>query len=112
VLVTVYRFFNAKKKNCLPRYNWNIIESGIKHHKPNQFNPKLIINIYREHSKKYLKDQCVKTSEESVKYNLSYCDKKHCVYRRKTMASPDTMKWIKDIHYVFSNSSQYYSLYI
>ena len=27
-----------------PRYNWNIVESGIKHHKPNP-NPKVLLNI-------------------------------------------------------------------
>ena len=27
---------STKKKS--PRYNWNIVESGVKHHKPNQTN--------------------------------------------------------------------------
>jgi hypothetical protein len=26
-------------KTTLPQYNWNIVESGVKHHKPNQANP-------------------------------------------------------------------------
>jgi hypothetical protein len=30
---------NAIKKYLRPRYNWNIVESGVKHHKPqNQTN--------------------------------------------------------------------------
>jgi hypothetical protein len=26
------------QENCPPRYNWNIVESGVKHHHPNQAN--------------------------------------------------------------------------
>jgi hypothetical protein len=28
--------FAMNGENWLPRYNWNIVESGVKHHKPNQ----------------------------------------------------------------------------
>ena len=35
-------FPDQKKKKWLPRYSWNIVESGVKHHEPNlsQTNPK------------------------------------------------------------------------
>ena len=28
----------STKKNWLPWYSWNIVESGVKHHKPNHLN--------------------------------------------------------------------------
>ena len=32
----------------LPRYNWNIVESGVKHHKPNQANVMSLNSVHGE----------------------------------------------------------------
>jgi hypothetical protein len=39
LLYTVWHLFCnfVKNYNSLPQYNWNIVESGIKHHNPNPF---------------------------------------------------------------------------
>jgi hypothetical protein len=34
------RFFH--QENWLPLYNWSIVESGIKHHKPNLYSYKVV----------------------------------------------------------------------
>ena len=38
VVFSVYSGF-LHQWNWMPRYNWNIVESGIKHHKPNHTKP-------------------------------------------------------------------------
>ena len=47
----VLRFPPPNNLNWPPRYNWNIVESGIKHHKPNQ-----PIMIYQYPQKTWLSD--------------------------------------------------------
>ena len=41
-----YIIKGSKIKN-LPRYNWNIVESGVKHHKPN---PKIKCTFMLNHN--------------------------------------------------------------
>jgi hypothetical protein len=45
-LLQVLGFF--RKKNCPPRYNWNIVESGVKYNNPNPI--KIIVKFICEKS--------------------------------------------------------------
>ena len=47
--IEIYAVNDKKKyinKTDPPRYNWNIVESGVKHHKPNQTNQSIEILWY------------------------------------------------------------------
>ena len=41
IIICILSYIFSTNKNWPPRYNWNIVESGVKHYKPNQ-------TIYRQ----------------------------------------------------------------
>jgi hypothetical protein len=77
-----------------PRYNWNIVESGAKHHKPNrqvQFSPRstptflFTVECQRKNAKKDIKDDSLRKDPPSISIKLYVCCFCSLLYRGDTL---------------------------
>ena len=101
------------QSNLPPRYNWNIVESGVKHHKPNPWSCDILFGIWN----------CLDTCPERINYStrLEYITiERVCVcYNLKSqqMWAKLTYKWFRvelglqtvPTYLYFSNSNSIYN---